>query len=92
MAVARSLGDHSLNGILSARGKVTKIPASECSKGILIQVCDGVTEVASSRDIGNTVYSQLKKGSPVHIAAAKPLAKAYQAGSGDNMTVMVTLL
>ncbi|WP_419832216.1 PP2C family serine/threonine-protein phosphatase [Endozoicomonas atrinae] len=92
LAVARSLGDHSLNGAISARGKVTKIPAGECSRGTLIQVCDGITEVAFSEDIARTVQHQLDQGKPVHVAAARPVAKAYQAGSGDNMSVMVTQL
>ena len=92
LAVARSLGDHYLNGAISARGKVTKIPAGECSRGTLIQVCDGITEVAFSEDIARTVQHQLDQGKPVHVAAARPLAKAYQAGSMDNMSVMVTRL
>ncbi|MFK0571539.1 PP2C family serine/threonine-protein phosphatase [Endozoicomonas sp.] len=92
LAVARSLGDHSLNGAISARGKVVKIPAHESTGGKLIQMCDGISEVAFSADIARTVDRQLNQGNPVHVAAARPLAKAYQAGSMDNMSVMVTVL
>lgn len=92
LAVARALGDHYLNGAISARGKVIKIPSSECSGGTLIQVCDGITEVAFSKDIAISVQRQLHLGNPVEHAAARPVAKAYKAGSMDNMSVMVTRL
>ena len=92
LAVARALGDHSLDGATSARGKVIKIPSSECSGGTLIQVCDGITEVAFSKDIARTVQRQLHLGNPLELAAARPVAKAYQAGSMDNISVMVTRL
>ncbi len=92
LAVARTLGDHYLNGAISARGKVIKIPSRECSGGTLIQVCDGITEVAFSKDIARTVQRQLHLGNPVEHAASRPVAKAYQAGSMDNMSVMVTPL
>ncbi|WP_067583116.1 PP2C family serine/threonine-protein phosphatase [Endozoicomonas ascidiicola] len=105
LAVARSLGDNSQNmaipvdgdperasGAISARPKVTKIPANELKGKVLIQTCDGIPDVASSHEIGNAVIQDLKAGNTSTIAAAKLVARAFEAGSKDNLSAIVTKL
>lgn len=83
MAVARSLGDRICNGAMSARPKITKCPLRPNSR--LILACDGVYDVASTRQVGaaarlNVSCAQL---------AQNIVTSAYNAGSRDNLSAMV---
>jgi serine/threonine protein phosphatase PrpC len=88
LAVARAIGDHHLNGAVSARPKVTVKPLSEIRPGShLILCCDGVYDVASTRDVVRAAYEN-------RVLSAGNLARnivysAYQSGSEDNLSAMV---
>ena len=90
IAVARALGDTQFEGAISARPKITKIPQSMLNNATLIQVCDGVPEVSSSVDIAQKVHNWLGKEDATKNAALDLIASAYQAGSSDNLSAIVT--
>lgn len=100
LAVARSFGDHKLRGTVSARPKITKISHPERDGGEetswkgyhLIQCCDGVFDVASSKQVGSLVHADLQKECSLAIAAKNIVDAAYQAGSTDNLSALVVPL
>ena len=92
IAVARALGDTQFEGAISARPKITKIPQSMLKNATLIQVCDGVPEVSSSVHIAQKIHNWQGKEDATKNAALDLVASAYQAGSGDNLSAIVTKL
>ena len=92
IAVARALGDTQFEGAISARPKITKIPQSMLKNATLIQTCDGVPEVSSSVDIAQKIHDWQGKEDATKNAALDLVASAYQAGSGDNLSAIVTKL
>jgi serine/threonine protein phosphatase PrpC len=91
LAVARAIGDHHLNGAVSARPKVTVKPLSEIRPGShLILCCDGVYDVASTRDVVRAAHENraLSAGE----LARNIVYSAYQSGSEDNLSAMVIKL
>ena len=92
IAVARALGDTQFEGAISARPKITKIPQSMLKNATLIQTCDGVPEVSSSVDIAQKIHNWQGKEDATKNAALDLVASAYQAGSGDNLSAIVTKL
>jgi serine/threonine protein phosphatase PrpC len=93
LAVARALGDHCYKGHVSARPKITRYPLPENATGYhLIQGCDGVWDVATSKQVGQLAQNLLKQGYPLSAVAAKTVEAAFQAGSGDNISVIVRAL
>ncbi|MDD7804008.1 MAG: PP2C family protein-serine/threonine phosphatase [Endozoicomonas sp. (ex Botrylloides leachii)] len=91
LSLTRALGDHCADGAISARPKITKTPAAELADKILVQTCDGITDVASSSDIGKVVSNDIKIFEPDAVAA-RLVARAFKAKSGDNLTAVVTTL
>ncbi len=88
LAVARSVGDHKLQGAVSARPKITAMSLKEVAPDShLVLACDGIYDVASSRQIGDAVrdHSDL---SPSELAQ-NIVFSAYQANSKDNLSAMV---
>ncbi len=91
LAVARALGDHGFEGGVSARGKVT---CEELQEGdyYVIQACDGIWDVASTKQVGELAQHLIKQGLPLAQVAALIAKAAYQTGSGDNLSVVVRKL
>ncbi len=89
LSTGTAIGDHNLASV-SSRPKVTRYTADEFPGKILVQVCDGVTDVASSNEIGQAAAQYAKEGDSEAKIAGKIVAQAYAAGSGDNLSCMVT--
>ena len=88
LAVARSVGDHRLKGAISARPKVTVIPLAQIRpESYLVKTCDGVYDVASSRQIGRGVRDDADAAP--EIKARKIVNSVFQAESSDNLSAMV---
>ena len=88
LAVARAIGDHGLNGAISARPKITRQSLSVFAHGSqLILGCDGVWDVTRSIDGANAVHAHRNR--PAAELARNLTYSAYQAGSTDNISAMV---
>lgn len=83
IAVARSLGDRICDGAISARPKITKTAIRPNSR--LILACDGVYDVASTRQVGAAARHNVSCAK----LAQNIVASAYNAGSRDNLSAMV---
>jgi len=83
--VARAIGDHRLQGAASARPKITcvDIPTNEH----LILTCDGVWDVASTRQGVAGVHAH--RHLPPEKQARNLVYSAYMAQSGDNPSALV---
>lgn len=93
LAVPRAIGDHDAMGGASSRPKITLYELPEGSNSFyLLQACDGIWDVASSDQVGKLAYQQIKKGCSLSVVAADIVKAAFQAGSTDNMTVMLRKL
>jgi serine/threonine protein phosphatase PrpC len=91
--VARAVGSNHVPGV-TARPKLTKAPKIDSKDGYayIVHVCDGVTSVMSSQQIGQLVQEQAEKqASPTKIAAVL-VAAAYALGSTDNLSAVVAPL
>lgn len=95
LAVARAIGDHSLKDmnrgsilVVSARPKITVYPLSSIEKGShLILACDGIYDVASTRQVSTAVRED-RDTSAVELAK-NIVYSAYKAGSTDNLSALV---
>jgi len=88
IAVARAIGDHFVNGALSARPKITMTPLDKIRRGShLILACDGIYDVASSRQIGFAVRDHAHN--PPETLARNIVHSAFEAQSGDNLSAMI---
>lgn len=88
LAVARAIGDHRLNGAVSARSKITVKPLSEIqSNSHLILCCDGIYDVACTTDIVQAAHEN-RNLTPGDLAR-NIVYSAYQSGSTDNLSSMV---
>lgn len=86
IAPAQSIGDHHLRGAMNPRPKITRYTVK--TPGFLIQACDGLFDVASSFQVGKLVQTHFSKSS---VDIAKILTQeALNAGSGDNITTLVS--
>lgn len=90
LAVARALGDAPVGQGVNCRPKIVKIPLSEAKKegGHLIIGCDGLWDVASSSQAAKDV-DQLVKNRSQGNKAEHLVKKAYQSGSGDNISALI---
>ncbi len=93
--IPRAIGDHNLAmdeggpGILNPRPKITAYPLfSIAPNSRLVLACDGLWDVASTRQVVEAVNSDLPAIEMAHNITAAALA----AGSGDNITTMVVHL
>nr|MDT0252311.1 PP2C family protein-serine/threonine phosphatase [Endozoicomonas sp.] len=91
LGTGTATGNHHLASV-SSRPKVTRFTAEEFSGKKLVQVCDGITDVASSNEIGEVIAEYFKEGDSPAKVAGKLVAQAYAARSGDNLTCMITSL
>jgi len=91
LAVARAIGDHGLNGAISARPKITVMPLSEIRReSHLILCCDGIYDVARTRDI--VASAHVHRNESAAALAKNIVNSAYIAGSGDNLSCLVVKL
>ncbi|MBX7065896.1 MAG: protein phosphatase 2C domain-containing protein [Parachlamydiales bacterium] len=89
LAVARGFGDKFTNGAMSARPKITKLPLDRIQPNSrLILACDGIYDVASTRQVGNAARQNIS----CEKLAQNIVSSAYAAGSGDNLSAMVVNL
>ncbi len=97
LAVARSVGDHKLNGAVSARPKITAIPVADIPPGSFLCIgCDGLFDVASSRQVGRYLWRNREDqggipANPNYLADIL-VDNAYKGGSMDNISAMVVRL
>ena len=97
LSVGRSFNDRRLMGEeegayfhVSARPKIVKVEKREIGTGdYLLLVCDGVTDVASSQDIGDRAGRSIEQGKISWEIARDLVGAAFTAGSGDNLTALV---
>jgi len=88
IAVARAFGDHSpeMGDAMSARPKITCVPLpdKECT---LVLACDGVYDVASTKQVGGAVCAH--PGEAPEVSTQRIVFSAYKANSTDNLSAMV---
>ncbi|MGC2595141.1 MAG: PP2C family protein-serine/threonine phosphatase [Rhabdochlamydiaceae bacterium] len=88
LAVGRAIGDHHLNGAITARPKITVKPLAEIQHGShLILCCDGIFDVSTTASVANAAHAN-KTASPKTLAR-NIIYSAYQAGSTDNLSALV---
>lgn len=88
LAVARAVGDHVFGRSVSTRAKITVIPLSEIGEDShFVLACDGIFDVASSKQIGAAVHENRKVSAEV--LARNIVNSAYSAGSQDNLSIMI---
>lgn len=88
LSVARAIGDYYLNGANSSRPKITMKSLDEIQPAsYLILCCDGVHEVATSKDLAAAIHNN-RDLSPSEFAKSI-VYSAYMSGSGDNLSSMV---
>ncbi len=85
---ARSMGDHEQMGALSGRPKITRLNLFDGM--ILVQVSNGITQKATSDDIGSEVHDSLEKGKTRAQAATNVTEKALRSKVTDHLTTVVT--
>lgn len=91
LAVARSLGDHTIGQGISARPKITCMPLNHVQPNSrLVLCCDGIYDVASTRQIGNAVRNH--NGIACEKMAQNIVFSAFRALSYDNLSAMVVNL
>ncbi len=92
LAVGRAVGDAGVGPGVSARPKITKVSLSKISSGShLVLACDGIYDVASTRQTGGLVHKLGMRGwkkNPITIARDLVFS-AYRAGSQDNLSALV---
>lgn len=86
VAVPRAIGDSVFQG-LSARCKITC--ESNPSDTYTIHVCDGITDVMTTEEIGAFVHNRLIQGDNLAQAAKALVEYAYYIGSVDNLSVQI---
>lgn len=92
MATPRSIGDHTLRGSISSRGKVTCCSVTdEIKRARLVVGCDGIFDVATSDQVAQLVHHVTTTHPKIsnEAVATEILSHAYQAGSSDNLSVVV---
>jgi protein phosphatase 1L len=88
LGVARAIGDNLFGAAVSARPKITVKALSEVNENShLILCCDGIYDVASTRQVVKAVHENNK--SSVGDLALNLMFSAHYAGSKDNFTAMV---
>ena len=93
LGVARSLGEYNIFGV-SARPKIVKVeePLSGWEDHKAVQACDGIFEVTNSDIAGEFVHQSLARQASDAAIAGQLVELAYEAGSNDNLSVIVTSL
>lgn len=93
LAVARAIGDKNVGPGLTARPKITRYDLNKLEPGAhLILACDGLFEVATSRQVVNRAHKLLKEGMSPERVAKNLIETAYKGGSMDNISAMIVPL
>jgi len=93
LAVARAIGDKNVGPGMTARPRITRYDLKELSSSAhLILACDGLFEVATSRQVVNRAHRLLQEGMAPEQVAKDLIETAYKAGSMDNISAMVVPL
>ena len=87
LAVGRAIGDYSVGKGINPRPKITKLALSNITKGSrLILACDGIYDVASSKQIGAAILKNKKQYDET--LAKNIVYSAYNSGSTDNLSAL----
>lgn len=95
LAVARAAGNYFLaknkEKVISARPKITCLDLNEVSEPgtFLILACDGVFDVATTKEVSNYVNTLYEHGKNTKQIAKNIVKKALDAKSQDNITAIV---
>lgn len=98
LAVGRAIGDWGIQGsgnkkCISPLPKITHVPKNKIAQGSeLILACDGLWDVASSKQAAYGVNWLKSQGHDNGRIASHLGSTAYKAGSQDNISVMVVSL
>lgn len=100
LATARAIGDHrfmhSVNGeakkCVVPDPKITCYSLEDFINGYLILACDGVYDVAISKEVGNAVHEMAVLGKNAGEMAPRIVEGAIRNGSTDNVSAMVVYL
>jgi serine/threonine protein phosphatase PrpC len=91
LSIARAIGGHHLGHALNPRPKITVKPLSEIQAGShLILCCDGIYDVATTKQIVKNVHDNPSLIPRKH--AKNIVYSAYHSGSRDNLSAMVVSL
>ena len=90
-ATAGAVGDHAMGGVLSARPRITSYPLDELQGAVLVQCCDGVFDVANCGQVSEYLRDKTAVWQELDTqhAAENLLGASYDAGSKDNLTVVM---
>ncbi|MGI4850054.1 MAG: PP2C family serine/threonine-protein phosphatase [Janthinobacterium lividum] len=99
LSVARSVGDHYLDGHISARPKITQVdlcrmlpataPAGTSVTCHIFHGCDGVFDVASSQQVGKPIRQGLAENKPPLQLVIDAVISSYKSRSSDNLSAML---
>lgn len=88
LAVSRALGDFHLTPYVSGEPTITGALTLDADVAALVLCCDGVTDVLSDEQIAALVGAACAQAN-AEAGAATVRNAAFQAGSGDNISVVV---
>lgn len=91
LAVARALGDHSMNGLVSGEAYVAAHKV-ESDNQVVVTACDGIWDVISDEDAVRIVMEVKNKKGNEQAAARALVEAAYNRGSSDNLSAAVVYL
>lgn len=91
LAVARALGDHGMNGLVSAEAYVATHKI-ESDNQVVVTACDGIWDVISDEDAVRIVMEVKNKKGNEQAAARALVEAAYNRGSSDNLSAAVVYL
>ena len=91
LAPARALADHHLNGAVCSRAKIARYPLTDFS-GCLVLVCDGVTEVFTTKEIADITREALNENAPDINIADMIVKRSLAAYTTDNVSAVVAPL
>ncbi len=90
-ATTGAVGDHAMGGVLSPRPRITSYPLDEIQGAMLVQCCDGVFDVANCGQVSEYLCNKTAvwQSLDTRHAAESLLGASYDAGSRDNLTVVM---
>lgn len=89
LAVARAIGDKNLGKAVSAAPKVTCYPLNEIQSSYLVIACDGLYDVASSKQVVSAVETLKESGKTAKEMAPILVYSAIASNSYDNVSVLI---
>lgn len=92
VSTARGIGDFNLIGAISSRPSIHKHYLDPHKKYLLILVDDGITDVASTNQIGELALRLSKKEQTPNEIATAIVTLASASGSTDNLSAIVRLI